>query len=130
MILPDAALCRRMLCHALEDPGREACGLVGASDGRPSSYYPVANAADRPERSFLMESAGQLQAMRTMRGSGETMAGIFHSHPDGSAEPSATDLALAAYPDVTYYIAALRDDGAELHAWFFDGRRFRRLGRL
>jgi proteasome lid subunit RPN8/RPN11 len=116
-----------MLEHALAFPGEEVCGLIGASDGKPASYYPVANDAPDRTRRFLMNPAEQIAAMRGMRERGEELLGIFHSHPDGPAAPSAVDLELAAYPGTVYFIASLDGAAPELRAFRYDGAGFARL---
>lgn len=116
-----------MLEHARSSPGREVCGLIGGSAGRPASYYPVENDAPDPGRRFLMHPEAQLHTMRRMRDAGEELLGIFHSHPGSPAEPSATDRELACYPDVVYFIASLLPGTPELRAWYFDGADFKEL---
>lgn len=119
-----ATLRQQMLDHALARPAEEACGLVGGHGGAPVRYYPVANDAPDRARSFLMNAREQIDAMRRMREAGEDLLGIFHSHPQASAVPSATDLELAAYPGTVYFIASLSGGTPELRAWRYDGRAF------
>lgn len=123
------SLHERMLDQALASPQVEVCALLGGIDSRPTSLYPIANVAGDPERAFLMEPHAQLQAMREMREAGERLFGIYHSHPDGPPRPSETDQALAAYPDVVYFIATLSADhrGGSIRAFHFDGRGFAEL---
>jgi hypothetical protein len=46
------------------------------------------------------------------------MMGIYHSHPDSVAEPSATDAWNAHYPDAVYFICSLEHDEAPvIRAW-------------
>ena len=113
-----------MLDHARSRPQLEICGLLGGSAYLIKSYYPVANISDQPHSSFLMDPAGQIQALRTMREREETLAGIFHSHPEAPPLPSSRDLLEAYYPDVYYFIASMRHPIPELKGFYFDGRRF------
>lgn len=122
-----AQLRRRMLEHARSAPDREVCGLVAGSAGQPVNYYPVANVAPDPARRFLMDPEGQIHAMRSMREAGEDLLGIFHSHPDAPAKPSATDRKLAAYPDIVYFIASLKAAAPDLQAYHYNGDRFSKL---
>ena len=113
-----------MLDHALGRPHLEVCGLLGGADGRIKNYYPVENTAADQRRAFLMDPAGQLQAMRTMRERGESMAGIFHTHPDTPARPSARDREEASYVDVYYLIMSLERSTPEIKVFYYDGDRF------
>jgi len=105
------ALVNQILHHAQAAPELEACGLIGARDGLPHSCYPVANAAAAPQVRFQLDAQGQIEAMRQIRDHGETLFAIFHSHPAAPAEPSATDLAEAAYPDALYLVISLNTKG-------------------
>jgi [CysO sulfur-carrier protein]-S-L-cysteine hydrolase len=120
----------RMLDQALAAPQLEVCALLGGDGSGPRTHYPVANVAGNPQQAFLMEPHAQLRAMREMRRAGERLVGIYHSHPEGPAQPSETDLSQAAYPDVLYFIVGLSNEGrsGELRAYHYDGRVFRELG--
>jgi [CysO sulfur-carrier protein]-S-L-cysteine hydrolase len=104
-------LTNQMLHLAQLSPDSEICGLVGGKNGQPLSCYPVANHADEPARRFLLDSRGQLAAMRAMRDRGEELFAIYHSHPAAPAEPSVHDLQQAAYPDALYLIISLNTKG-------------------
>ncbi len=123
-----AALRAAILDHALASPDVEVCGLLGGLDGLAFTRYPVANVADQPATTFLMDARGQLGAMKDMRERGEELVGIYHSHPAGPAAPSARDLEFAAYPGVAYLIISLQQrDEPVLAAFAFDGGAFRPL---
>lgn len=123
-----AALRAAILDHALASPDVEVCGLLGGLDGLALTRYPVANVADEPATTFLMDARGQLGAMKDMRERGEELVGIYHSHPAGPAAPSARDLEFAAYPGVAYLIVSLQQRDAPVLAGFaFDGGAFRPL---
>jgi proteasome lid subunit RPN8/RPN11 len=52
------------------------------------------------------------------RKTGLDIVGIFHSHPDHPARPSATDLAEATFPGFTYVIVSVQHGEADdLTAW-------------
>lgn len=123
LILP-LRLHESLLDYGRTAPGVEVCGLLGGHDSRVTSFYPVRNIAENPANSFLLEAEGQIDAMRRMRDAGESLRAIFHTHPQGPAAPSATDLALAAYPDVYYLILSLAEADPLLSAYFYDGQRF------
>ncbi len=58
-----------------------------------------------------MEPQSQIDAMRTMRESGEKLFAIYHSHPHAPASPSPLDRDEAAYPDALYLIISLNTEG-------------------
>ncbi|CAG1772467.1 desampylase [uncultured bacterium] len=105
------ALVNQILHHAQASPELEVCGLIGAKDGIPHSCHPVANAATNPQVRFQLDPAGQIEAMRQIRETGEELFAIFHSHPTAPAEPSPLDLAEAAYPDALYLVISLNTKG-------------------
>ncbi len=92
----------------------ETCGLLlGRGLGGPaltvSQVEWSPNLAPEPERGFEVDPRLLLRLHREGRQQGETMIGVFHSHPTGSPEPSATDLARALDPDLVWLILAVRE---------------------
>ncbi len=91
----------------------EACGLlVGrtGSDGlcRVSTVERSANVAEPPRtRRFEVDPRLRLRLERTLRGGPDAVVGVYHSHPDGVAEPSATDLSMVFEPDLVWVITAV-----------------------
>jgi proteasome lid subunit RPN8/RPN11 len=85
----------------------EACGLlVGRVEdgiGYILEVIPTTNALHSPVR-YRIEPAEQLAAFNHMDETGMELVGIYHSHPNGPAGPSATDLAEAFYPEAAYLI--------------------------
>ena len=62
---------------------------------------------DRSPRSYFMDPAEQLKVMKEIRNSNLEMVGIIHSHPASPAYPSARDIELAFYPELSYVIVSL-----------------------
>jgi len=115
-------LVNRILVQAQSSPDKEICGLISARDNEPLRCIPVANVAEQPEHLFTMDPAQQIDAMRQMREQGETLFAIYHSHPTESAEPSATDLEQAGYPEALHLIVSLNTKGVlELRGYNFVG---------
>jgi proteasome lid subunit RPN8/RPN11 len=92
--------------HAREGAPNEACGLIAAADGRAVKFYPIRNADASPVH-YNMDSQEQLQAMLDMDDNNWELGGIYHSHTHTRAQPSATDVELAAYPEALYIIVSL-----------------------
>jgi len=116
-----------MFEHALGTPDVEVCGLIGGRDDNALTVYPVNNIADDPAHRFLMGPKEQINAMRRMREANEILWGIYHSHPDSPAEPSASDRDMAYYPDVYYFIISLTNHQSELGCFYFDGVKFNKI---
>jgi len=114
--LPEG-LVETLVTEARDAPEREICGLIGLDGDGTLSRYPVGNVAADPGRRFCMDPRGQIAAMRQMRKHGQALYAIYHSHPQGEARPSATDLAEAAYPDALFLIVAPAATGPVLRAF-------------
>ena len=112
---------------AMHGPPNEACGLLAADriaedGGTPTRFLPMRNAAASPYR-YEMESQELLRAILDIDDRDEVVWGIVHSHVASKAEPSATDVGLAAYPDALYLICSLAADPPVVRAWsIVDGR--------
>ncbi|MFW2373014.1 MAG: M67 family metallopeptidase [Gammaproteobacteria bacterium] len=104
-------LANQILSQAQQHPGTEACGLVSAHNGQPKQIYPVHNVAKDPQHLFEMDPAILINSIKDMRNQGNELFAIYHSHPDTPAQPSATDLAQANYPDTLYLIVSLNTKG-------------------
>jgi proteasome lid subunit RPN8/RPN11 len=58
--------------------------------------------------SFFMDPKEQIKVLKEMRNLGLEMIGIYHSHPQSEPYPSAKDISLAFYPEVSYVIISLK----------------------
>ena len=117
-----------MLEHALETPDTEVCGLLAGIRSDQTSLYRIPNIAEHPSSSFFMEPQAQIAALKTMRQHGESLSGIYHSHPTSTALPSPKDLQEAAYPGTAYLIVSLlRPAEPEIGSFLFDGVAFQKL---
>lgn len=104
-------LTNQLLHLAQLSPDLEICGLIGGKCGMPINVYPVSNSAEQPQQRFLLDAKQQIAAMANMRGQGEELFAIYHSHPATPAQPSIFDLEQAAYPNVLYLIISLNIKG-------------------
>jgi proteasome lid subunit RPN8/RPN11 len=105
-------LVAEMFAHARECAPEECCGLLGGGGGRASNVYPLRNVAPRPEVAYEAAPAELFEAQRSMRARGETLVGVYHSHPrSGDPEPSRADVRLAFYPDAFYFIIGFDEEG-------------------
>jgi proteasome lid subunit RPN8/RPN11 len=118
---------RRDILDRLSDavkaaPGREICGLLFGSPEGIDRVQPADNIAERPQDSFEIDPRALFAALRAERAGGERLIGHYHSHPNGSAEPSPRDLA-AAEPGKYWLILG----GGDARLWAMENGGFREL---
>jgi len=117
---------RDILAHLLDDatavPDREICGLLFGSVSRVDRAQPVDNVAERPADTVEIDPRALFAALRAERAGGDKVIGHYHSHPNGSAEPSPRDLA-AAEPGKLWLILG----GGVARAWIMENGAFREL---
>lgn len=75
---------------------RECCGILLGEGDRISKLRPVANVHPNPATHFEIDPQALVDAHRAARQGGPEVAGYYHSHPNGLAEPSMTDRAQSA----------------------------------
>lgn len=101
------ALWREMIAQAQAEAPYEACGLVsGDASGQALHYHPMRNAAGRLDW-FEPDPLELLRLTMAFEAAGETLWGIYHSHPRSPARPSQSDIEGAQYPESLYLIASL-----------------------
>jgi [CysO sulfur-carrier protein]-S-L-cysteine hydrolase len=107
------ALAEEMCAHARARAPEECCGLVGGVESRAIVVYPLTNVAREPSKSYEAAPAELFDAQRRMRTRGESLIGIYHSHPlSAEPQPSQTDVRLAFYPSAVYFIIGFDAAGA------------------
>jgi proteasome lid subunit RPN8/RPN11 len=78
--------------------------------------YPLDN-TQASATAYTIDPVGHFGALRHAERNGLELIGAFHSHPTGSAEPSATDVRLAAEPDWRWVIFASAGTGRPESSW-------------
>jgi proteasome lid subunit RPN8/RPN11 len=97
-----------LFAHAQAVAPEECCGLLGGVGGQVGSIYPLRNVAEHPRRAYEAAPDELFAAQRAMRGRGEKLLGIYHSHPgQQEPQPSLTDVRMAFYPSAVYFIIGL-----------------------
>lgn len=91
----------RIIEHCVAALPDEACGLLAGRSGTVETVYPMRNARPGPA-SYEMEPEEQFRVLKEIRGAGQALAGIFHSHPGGPAYPSGVDVAKAYWPGTLF----------------------------
>lgn len=107
-----------LLGLAQKSPQQEICGLIGSNAGKPLTVYPIANVAANTTGEFEMDPQQQISAFKAMRGKGESLFAIYHSHPQSPPVPSARDLEDLGYPEALQLIISLNTKGVlEMRAY-------------
>ncbi len=94
--------------HSRRGYPSEACGILAGKNELVVKIYQTTN-KDNSASTFFMDPKEQLKVMKEIRNSSLEMVGIYHSHPETQAYPSAHDVELAYYPDVSYVIVSLKE---------------------
>lgn len=103
--------------HARREFPNECCGLVvgdattAAVEITEIHSSPNLTSKD-PEKSFEVDPKLRFDLMRAAqnRNDGTDIIGHYHSHPNGPAEPSATDLSMAYEPQMIWLICSVDDN--------------------
>jgi proteasome lid subunit RPN8/RPN11 len=119
--VPDE-IAEAILWHASACFPLEACGLVAVdSDGALCMAYPLTNEREATD-GFTISPTEHFGAVRHAERNGWEIGAVFHSHPNGEAAPSPTDLAQPHDPDWIHLIVGFHP-ARNLQAWrITDGR--------
>ena len=106
----------QILEHSRAELPNEACGLLAGDDSGIRRLYCVSN-ADASPVSYTIDPVGHFAALQDAEENGWELIGAFHSHVDGLAYPSPTDVARAAEPDWTWLVAGPITGSPEIRAY-------------
>jgi len=111
--------CDQIFAFAKHAAPNECCGLIGGGDrGEVYNIYSLRNIAHDKTVSYEAAPEDLFAAQRQMRERGESLIGIYHSHPRSvEPEPSQTDVRLAYYPQAVYFIIGLAGAEPVMHAF-------------
>ena len=116
MVVLREAHISQMVKHARSEAPLEACGIVAGKEGVVERVFPAVNIEESPLR-YKMDPQEQLRIFMEIEEQGWEILGIYHSHPNGGACPSAVDVKLAYYPDCLYFIISLARGSPEVRAF-------------
>ncbi|MSP42835.1 MAG: M67 family peptidase [Alphaproteobacteria bacterium] len=108
---------------------RESCGLLlgGSSDigWRVTGVEESRNIApdDRNDR-FEVDPALLLKIQKAARAGGAHMIGVYHSHPNGGAEPSRTDVETSWQTGMIWVITAIDAKNTATRAYLREAEGF------
>jgi len=107
-----------IFAHARRELPNECCGLLGGRGDFVNSVYRLKNAAANPLVEYEAVPEDLFRAQKVMRGHGENLIGIYHSHPSaGEPFPSQTDIERAFYTEVCYFIVGFDEKTPVLRAF-------------
>jgi len=107
--------------HVNDHAPLEACGLLAGKNDQVEKVLLVRNQAQSPVR-FVMDPYEQLHAFEWIESHGLDLVGIFHSHPAGLENASATDIAEAAYEVVSVIWSHNHNGWKARGFWIQDGK--------
>ena len=106
----------KILSHAERAYPNECCGLlVGerrAGDVFIREVHRSANMAPTPENQFEIDPQLRFDLERRVREETLDLVGVYHSHPDGDAAPSQTDIQRAWESSLVWLITAVKNGSA------------------
>jgi len=107
-----------MLKQALNELPHECCGLLLGKNGKIKRTLPMRNTEPSP-KAYFMDPSQQVEVFTDMEKKGETLIGIYHSHPKGPSTPSGADLKMAFHQDAVYIIISLENRNKPVLSTFF-----------
>lgn len=110
-------LAQTLVHHAHSAHPDEACGLLAGKGPRVLQIIPTANIAADPTTRYVMSPTALARHLPQLEAEGFSLLGFYHSHPDGEAIPSETDIREATYPEVAMVIVGLRGEAPQIAAW-------------
>ena len=97
----------RMLQHCMKEKPLEACGILSGEAGKCEKIWEMQNIA-RSSYSFEMSQVELENTLQKIeRAKGQTLTGIYHSHPTAEPIPSQQDIENAHYHEAVYFIISL-----------------------
>jgi [CysO sulfur-carrier protein]-S-L-cysteine hydrolase len=103
------SLIDEIVAHARDEAPNECCGLVAGAGGAATEVFRARNEMASP-LAYNVHPQDLLRITSEIEDRGEELAAIYHSHTKSPAEPSQTDINLAAnWPDPVYLICSIAD---------------------
>ncbi len=103
------AMAQEMIDHAQAEYPKEACGILGGSDGSPTKLYRLTNVDPDPVMRYNADPKELKHVTDDIYDRDEDVVAIYHSHTHSPAFPSATDVDRAFYPESFYVLVSLQD---------------------
>lgn len=108
MIYIGQNLIKQIIEHSRKEFPNEACGILAGKETKVEKVYAMTNVEKSPS-TYFMDAKEQFKVMKEIRNLGLEMVGIYHSHIESQAYPSAHDVEMAFYPEISYVILSIKD---------------------
>ncbi|WP_158737188.1 M67 family metallopeptidase [Alteribacillus sp. YIM 98480] len=95
-----------MINHCKKELPIEACGLLSGYNRKCEALWKTKN-IKQSKHSFEISQKETDKLFRLIEKNGQTLTGIYHSHPKAAPYPSKPDIFNAHYPEAAYIIISL-----------------------
>lgn len=111
------SVAKTIVDDALSRVPDEACGLIAGDGETIQSAIPLNNVAASKRSSYSCEPKEQLLALKGFDADNLVWMGVYHSHPDSAAIPSAADVEGARDHRLLQLIVSVQKSKPELQLW-------------
>ncbi len=112
----------KIIEEAYKEAPLECCGYLAGDNKIISVAYPMAN-MDKSSEHFSFDPQEQFTVIKHIRQKKLKVLGVYHSHPETPARPSAEDIRLAFDPLISYVIISLYDKEADVRSFTIKERQ-------
>lgn len=113
--LPDH-LRQEIIDHCRSELPNEGCGLIAMDGDTVVAVYATSNAGASPT-GYTIPPEEHFVALTDAESRGWELSGVFHSHPNGTAEPSMVDIQSALDPEWLYLVVGLGGNEPVVRGW-------------
>ena len=113
--LPDH-LRQEMIDHCQSELPNEGCGLIAMDEDTVVAVYATSNAGASPT-GYTIPPEEHFAALTDAESRGWELSGVFHSHPNGTAELSMVDVRSALDPAWVYLVVGLGRSEPVVRGW-------------
>jgi proteasome lid subunit RPN8/RPN11 len=104
----------------------EVCGLLSGKGSKVQRQFSITNTFHSPDK-FFMDGQQMLAAFNWMEQQNQELLAIYHSHPNGPATPSETDLAEDYYPMVVKIIVSKEICDWQVKGYIINGAAYQEV---
>ncbi len=120
MIVIEKAQLAEITKHSEDAYPYECCGLLVGQFRREHAYVAEAhkssNIASQPRKLFEVDPQLRFDLEKRLRGDSLSLVGVYHSHPEGEAIPSKTDVERAWEQNMVWLITSVKNGNVALTA--------------